>query len=62
MRRLLLAELLLNGRKKFVEFPRLYYRPRNDLQFPRMESCDEVCILFVLHNLLEFESEPMCMK
>jgi hypothetical protein len=54
----LLVELLFDGRKKSIKFSRLYHRPWNDLQFPRVKARDEVSVLLILNDLLEFESEP----
>jgi hypothetical protein len=62
MRGFLLAELLFNRRKEFVELSRLYHRPWNYLQLSRMKTCDEVRVLLILNDLLEFESEPMCIE
>lgn len=55
MRRRLLVESLLHLAKKLVEFLRLDHRPRNDLQFTRMKTSDEIRVLFVLNDLLELE-------
>ena len=58
VRRPLLVELLLDGRKKIVKLSRLYHGPWDDLQLPRVKACDEVSVLLILNYLLEFESEP----
>ena len=55
MRRRLLVESLLHLAKQLVEFLRLDHRPRNDLQFARMKTSDEIRVLFVLNDLLELE-------
>lgn len=55
MRRRLLVESLLHLTEKLVEFLRLDHRPRNDLQFARMKTSDEIRVLFVLNDLLELE-------
>lgn len=62
MRRFLLAKLLFDRRKKFVELSRLYHQPWNYLQLSRMKTCDEVRVLLILNDLLEFESENVCIE
>ena len=58
VRRSLLVELPFDNGKRFVKFFRLYYRPRDDFQRPRIKAGDEVSVLFILNDLLEFKSEP----
>jgi hypothetical protein len=61
MRRFLLAELLFDRRKKFVELSTL--SPAMELfAISCMKTCDEVRVLLILNNLLEFESEHVCIE
>jgi hypothetical protein len=55
----LLVELLFEDGEKSVIISGPYYRPRNDLQLPRMKACDEVIVTLILNNLLQFESKPL---
>jgi hypothetical protein len=32
------------------------------MQFARVKAGDEVSVLLILNDLLEFESEPVCIK
>ena len=57
MRRRLLIEFPFQCRKKLVELFRFNHGPRDNLQFTRVKSSDEVGILLVLNYLLEFERE-----
>jgi hypothetical protein len=57
VRRRLLVELPFQCGKKLVELSRLDHGPRDNLQFSRVKTTDEVSILLVLDYLLEFERE-----
>jgi hypothetical protein len=57
-----LVELLFKSREKPVKFPCLYHGPRDDLQLSGVEAGDEVSVLLILNDLLEFESEPECIQ
>jgi hypothetical protein len=60
VRRRLLVELPFQCGKKLVKLFGLDHGPRDNLQFSRMKTSDEVSILLVLNNLLEFERESGC--
>ena len=59
MGRRLLVESLFHLTKKFVEFLRLNHWPRDNLQISRVETSDEIWILFILDYLLELERKSI---
>ena len=54
----LLVQALLNSRKKQIELLWANHWPWDDVKFATVEFCNEICILFILHNFLEFQWEP----
>lgn len=55
MRDRLLIQTSFHLREQLIEFFRFNDRPRNDVQFTSMQTSDEVRLLFILHDLLEFK-------
>lgn len=54
----LFIESLLEALEQLVELLRLYDWPWNNVELPAVKTCDEICLLFVLNDLLKLEREP----
>ena len=54
----LLIQALLDSWKESVKLFWANHWPWDNAKFAMVEFCDEICILFILHNFLEFQWKP----